>query len=146
MSFPLVLAIISAGGMIYGIYQGLSQNAWLRSARMADGKVIELIEKSGGEGGRTYAPKVRFTTLSGQSVEFVASMSSSPPSFRVGERVRVAYLLDRTEYSIFTLGQCYGVSVFVTVLSAAAFLIALIFLYGDEIMNYLHPAQIVPNK
>jgi hypothetical protein len=100
-----------------------------------------MIERSGSEGGTTYAPKVRFITALGQSVEFVASMSSSPPDFRVGEQVRVAYSMDRTEYSIFTFGQCYGVSLFATVVSAAAFVIALTLLYGDEILNYLHPGH-----
>ena len=141
MRFALIIVLIAAGGIIYGISQGLSQHAWLKNAKVTDGKVIELIERSSGEGGTTYAPKVRFTTRLGQSVEFVASMSSSPADFRVGERVRVAYLLDRSEYSIFSFGQCYGVSLFTTVLSAAAFLIALPFLYGDEILNYLHPAH-----
>ena len=141
MGFGLIIVLMAAGGMVWGISQGLSRHAWLKNARVTHGKVVEMVERNSGEGGPTYAPKVRFTTALGQSVEFVASMSSSPPDFRVGEQVRVAYLADRSEYSIFTLGQCYGVSLFTTVLSAAAFLIALSLLYGDEIMDYLHPAH-----
>jgi len=141
MGFGLIVVLIAAGGMIYGISQGLSQHAWLKNAKVTDGKVIEMVERNSGEGGPTYAPKVRFTTLLGQPVEFVASMSSRPPDFRIGERVRVAYVSDRSEYTIFTFGQCYGASLFITVLSAAALLIALALHYGDEILSYLHPAQ-----
>lgn len=42
-------------------------------------------------GSTAYAPLVRFRTESGAQLDFTATSSSNPPSYRTGDRVRVIY-------------------------------------------------------
>jgi hypothetical protein len=69
--------------------------SFVRSAASAPGKVVELKQQIGQ--GNTYAPRVRFTTVDGRQVEFVSSVYSSLPFFRVGEQVTVLYSPGRPE-------------------------------------------------
>ena len=63
------------------------------------GTVVALQENSDSDGS-TYAPVVQFKTSSGQSIEFVSSYSSSPPSYDVGETVIVVYPPEKPEEAI----------------------------------------------
>ena len=60
----------------------------------APGSVISLQENCDSDG-CTYAPEVQFTTANGQSIHFVSSYYSSPPSYDVGETVIVVYPVDK---------------------------------------------------
>lgn len=62
----------------------------IATAARADGTVIDLIESRDSES-ETYHPRVRFVTVSGESVEFTGSVGSDPPGFDIGERVTVLY-------------------------------------------------------
>ena len=65
----------------------------------ASGVVIGLHENYDSDGS-TYAPVVQFQTNSGQSIEFVSSYSSNPPSYDVGETVIVVYPPEKPDDAI----------------------------------------------
>lgn len=79
------------------IYQHSQQ--FVQKAIKAEGTVIELVESfsnnsSSKNTSRTYAPKIAFTTVSGENITFVTSTSSNPPAFDVNEKVEVLYAAD----------------------------------------------------
>lgn len=57
----------------------------------ADGMVIELRLSRPGSGSSGHQPVVRFTTNEGSVVEFISSISSRPPAYKIGEQVQVLY-------------------------------------------------------
>jgi hypothetical protein len=63
----------------------ISTRDFIARAASADGEVIDL------RGSKTLAPVVRFTDADGRTREFVSSVSSSPPSYDIGEKVVVLY-------------------------------------------------------
>src|SRR5439155_827275 len=58
------------------------------------GEVVRLKSESSDHGGYSYYPIVRFRTETNALVEFKDSVGSNPPSYRVGDKVTVLYLLD----------------------------------------------------
>jgi hypothetical protein len=86
-----IFATIGAGLLIgafiaYGSAQSFNDNA-LR----AKGVVVDLEPTYSSNSGTTYTPVVTFETPERESVTFHSSVSSSPPSFDVGESVEVLY-------------------------------------------------------
>ena len=69
--------------------------SWMRTRRFVEesvpafGEVIKLVEHH--DEGVTYAPVIRFAGPGGRVVEFTESVSSNPPSHRVGEQVKILY-------------------------------------------------------
>jgi hypothetical protein len=82
-SIGLAMLIIAA--ILVGNSQSFSEKA-----TRAAGVVVEL-DPSYSSDGTTYAPIVRFLTTEEQEVVFRSSVSSSPPSYEVGEQVEVLY-------------------------------------------------------
>ena len=65
---------------------------FMRSAVHAQGEVIELLHvESDDDGDGTWKPRVRFRTAAGETIDFESSTSSNPPSYEVGEAVRVLH-------------------------------------------------------
>jgi len=70
----------------YFVYRNTSE--FVDTARRAQGTVVAL---------RGGAPEVQFRTEQGREVQFTSSVSSKPPSYRVGETVEVLYHKDQPE-------------------------------------------------
>jgi len=64
--------------------------SFVAEAIQTNGTVIAL-EPVHSANSTTYRPRVRFEDAEGRSVELSSSTSTSPPSYSVGERVRVFY-------------------------------------------------------
>ncbi|HET9862329.1 MAG TPA: DUF3592 domain-containing protein [Steroidobacteraceae bacterium] len=64
---------------------------FIAHAQDATGTVVELREVRSDDGGSTWKPVVRFTAADGRDVTFASRVSSSPPSYDVGETVPVLY-------------------------------------------------------
>jgi len=61
-------------------------------ARKAQGTVVSLQPSgSSDDGGNSYAPRVKFTSASGQAIQFTDRVSSRPAAYNVGETVGVLY-------------------------------------------------------
>lgn len=74
--------------MAGALFWYLSISGFVAEAERAEGKVIELLRRTDSS---TYAPVVSFITKNGESIEFVSSTGSNPPSYSVGETVPVLY-------------------------------------------------------
>jgi hypothetical protein len=89
-------------GFFIVILVGVAIHEGQRVARLeangvrADGQVVDLKgeSSSGGHGGTSYYPVVRFRTATDALVEFKDSIGSNPPSYHVGDKVTVLYLAD----------------------------------------------------
>lgn len=95
LSISLVLFVI-------GVTTGVSTFSWLKNAKTAEGKVVQLVEKrSSSKKSRktTYAPKVSYE-IEGEKREFVSSQSSSPSDFKIGQTVRVAINPEKTKKAL----------------------------------------------
>ena len=57
---------------------------------VAQGTVVELVRSQSSDS-TTYRPVVRYSTQSGEQVEFTSSAGSNPPSYSKGEQVEVLY-------------------------------------------------------
>lgn len=68
----------------------------LATASRAEGSVVALEHRRGGEGGGTYVPVVMFRTEHGEEITFRGTVATNPPAFRTGETVRVLYDPDMT--------------------------------------------------
>lgn len=88
----LVFGLIGAVLLSVSGYLFLADRSYVAGALRADGVVVELVYGSG----RGARPRVEFT-VDGRTVDFVGSVSSSPPAFSVGERVVVLYPPGRPE-------------------------------------------------
>jgi len=67
-----------------------STQLFLATAVATEGRVVEMVSSSTSEG-TTWAPRVEFQTPDGASHQFKHRISSSHPSYVVGQRVRVLY-------------------------------------------------------
>ena len=77
---PLCLA-----GVLYG-----RTKAFLKKAVTTEAEIIEMVYQSSKSGG-SYAPKYRFTAKDGTEHTVHSSISSRPPAFQTGDKVRVFY-------------------------------------------------------
>lgn len=86
-----LMGFIGAGLLLGGGYLAYHQYDFLDRAVETKGRVLEMVRKTRSKGRPTYAPKVSFKTAEGVSVEFTSKLSSSSPSYGVGETVNVLY-------------------------------------------------------
>jgi hypothetical protein len=91
-TFTTIGAVMLAGAFIW--YQNTS--SFVDRAARADGVVVDLTESrsrdSDGSTSTLYTPVVVFTDDQGKETRFSSSVSSSPPSHDIGEKVQVLYL------------------------------------------------------
>lgn len=91
----LVFSIIGIGMLVgsYFVYNNINQ--FVQTAVITTGKVIDLTwsrsTSSSGSSSGVYYPVVRFETDRGQTIEFKGSTGSSPPSYKVGQDIKVIY-------------------------------------------------------
>jgi hypothetical protein len=64
--------------------------SFLEDAVSVEGTVVAL-QESRSDGSATYKPVVAFVDGNGQTVEYISSVGSSPPSYDVGEIVEILY-------------------------------------------------------
>jgi Protein of unknown function (DUF3592) len=73
-------------------YLYVDTRSWLARSIEAQGEVIEMVAVRDRESGNIlYAPRVRFETRDGKTIEFQSSLRTSPPAYRAGQMVRVLY-------------------------------------------------------
>lgn len=91
---PTPLLVIGTFLLLFGLgfigpatYFILKSASLAQSGEVAQGAVFANKESKGNS-----TPVVDFTTPAGQQVRFVGNMSSHPPVYQVGEKVRVLYL------------------------------------------------------
>lgn len=85
-----IFLLVGLGMMAGALYWAHSTQRFIERAAVAQGTVIEL-SLSRSSDSNSYFPVVRFATGTDQNVTFRSSSGSNPPSYRVGESVRVYY-------------------------------------------------------
>ena len=75
----------------------LRTRRFLSTAVAVSGTVMDMVARSGSEGGVVYSPVVQFTTVEGQAVTFTDSVGRSPPKYTPGDTVKVMYPPGRPE-------------------------------------------------
>lgn len=95
-----VFALLGLGLLIGAVVSVTHTRSFLAHAVRAQGTVVALLPRYSNNSSNnsnstnnspTYAPMIRFSA-GAQVVDFTASTSSNPPSYRVGETVPVLYL------------------------------------------------------
>ncbi|HEX5280997.1 MAG TPA: DUF3592 domain-containing protein [Micropepsaceae bacterium] len=88
-----VLACFAVLLLAAGAYESFFVFQLESNGMRAPGEVVRLVESdSGGSGGYTYYPVVRFHTADNRTVEFKDSIGSNPPTRRPGDAATVLYL------------------------------------------------------
>ncbi len=86
-----IFAVIGLGLLVGGGYLVYRTQVFLSTAASAPGVVTGLVRSQDSDGGSTYRPEVRFVASTGDTVDFVGSVGSSPPAYDRGEAVTVRY-------------------------------------------------------
>jgi hypothetical protein len=85
--FLAVAAVMLALGFFF-----LSRTRrFLRTAVDATGRIVDLVESSGSEGGTVYQAVVEFQTGDGRTVRWQETMASNPPAGHPGDNVPMKY-------------------------------------------------------
>jgi len=84
----LVVGLVISVGSIFFIKNTLE---FVQTAAHTNGKVIEIVARTGKKHNNTYAPKVSFQLENGQESTFVSHVYSSNISYHVGQSVAVLY-------------------------------------------------------
>lgn len=131
----LVVAILSLAAV--GFFAGalfccLKTRSFLRAARRTEGVVVANAAARNSDGGETFVPIVQFATAGDARVEIAGRVASNPPAYRIGERVRVAYLPKRPhDARILTFFNLYWLPLMFLIFAAATAFAAMIFLFGE---------------
>ena len=129
----VILAIILAlPGIVFAIVGGVwwfNVHRFVQSAEHAEGTVIELVESSGNQGGRTFSPVVEYTDHQGKQHKYRSNVNSNPSPYSVGDKVSILY--DRDHPSSATIDHWLYLYLFPLVFGiiAAADLLFVMFLF-----------------
>jgi len=91
--FRIVGTIFSALGLAFiltGVLFYRNTHTFLTQSETTTGVVTDLVQGSS----RSYRLVVRFETPEGDVITFQSNVGSNPPSYRIGEAVKVRYLLE----------------------------------------------------
>ena len=88
-----IFFILGSAFTLVAIGWGAYSWSFSHDAHEADGTVVRLVE-SGGRGGQ--APVVRYQVAE-QTFEIQSGVSTSPPAYSVGEKVKVLYQAERPD-------------------------------------------------
>ena len=89
-----IFTLVGVGLLIGAFFVYKDAADFLKQAESAPGTVVRLLESrssSSSSNSTMYTPVVQFTDKRGSEIEFTSSISSSPPSYDVGEEVEVLY-------------------------------------------------------
>lgn len=90
----IIFSFVGLGLLGGSIYSFITTKNWLSESYQSNGKVIDLVERestdSDGYRSITYAPVVEYQ-FGEETFVFESSVSSDPPSHKVGQYVNVRY-------------------------------------------------------
>lgn len=89
--FAWICGLLGVAGMAVGLALFVHTQQYLDRAQTATGVVTEMVLSRRTAGSKTYKPRIRFQTPSGESMEYVSSVGSNASSYQVGEPVTVYF-------------------------------------------------------
>lgn len=125
IGFPFVgVVLISISTWLF-----LDSRQFVQEAEKASGTVIDFKERSS-QDSYTYAPIVSYKTAANQTIEFVSSTSSNPPSHQAGETVDVLYIPnDPYDAEINSFFSLWGISLVFLSLGLIFLTLGFVFVY-----------------
>src|SRR5579862_420751 len=78
--------------LVLGFGFATYMSIWLWRSVAAQGRVIDLISHNDDDGNVSYSARFTFKALDGRDYIATAGVATNPPSFEIGEDVRVRYL------------------------------------------------------
>lgn len=95
---PLLMLLIGVAFLSFGYHHWHNSSQLLRSSTAVEGAIISIDPFMSGEAGKSsslqYFPRVAFTTLAGELVEFQSTVTRRADHYTKGEQVRVLYQQD----------------------------------------------------
>lgn len=96
-AFKIIFTLIGIALLIGAVLSFNSTNTFVSKAQLTEGTVTELLprvskDSDSGSTSVTYAPVVEFVTDAGQTITYISSSSSNPPSYQPGETMSIYYL------------------------------------------------------
>lgn len=85
-------------------------------------EVIDLIQISGDDG-YTYKPVFEFTDRTNTKITFKSKISSSPPSYKIGDNVNIIYSKDNDERKIVSFWGLYRWTIILLSIASPFFII-----------------------
>jgi hypothetical protein len=130
----LLLIVVSLG---IGSYQHFT----ISHGSVADGTVVENVPR--GRGNPSYSPRIEFRTKQGRDVSFMTTFSSNPPTYNIGDKVKVVYDDDGEIPRVLSFGLRFGLAWSLLCAGLALVVIAFGFRYGDALVisHYAGPAS-----
>ena len=86
------------------------------------GEVIKVIEKYDNDG-TSYYPVFQYTSISGNKIEFKSTVGSNPSTYKVGEKVRIAYDQLSKNNKIISYWGLYRYTIFLLCIGTSLFII-----------------------
>ncbi len=86
----LVFFLIGLAVLASGIFSVLKIRRQIADSVKATGTVINFGRKTG-KSGYVYCPQVAFADANGNRIEFQSEFGTQPPSYTIGQQVRVVY-------------------------------------------------------
>ena len=134
----LILRIIFLTGILEllgAIYLYSSTSEFLTKAKAVNGKVIELVALSSiNNNSMTYSPVFQFTDQSGKTHTIQSASSSNPPSYEVGEEVKIFFNPENpNEAKLNEIFDLWGASIILGIVALGSmFLSSIVFIASDE--------------
>lgn len=107
-----VFQALGLGLVIGAAFSASSARAFVKEADRLDGVVVDNLVSRDSDGDATYRAVVEYRKAAGGAGRFNADMASNPPSFEVGERVKVLVSKDGSRQSIDSFGQIWFLPIF----------------------------------
>lgn len=108
----VVFQAVGLGLVIGAAFSASGVRAFIKEADRSEGVVVGNIASRDSDGDVTYRAVVEYRTPEGASGRFNAKVASNPPSFDLGERVKVLVSRDGTRRSIDSFGQNWFLTIF----------------------------------
>ncbi|MGJ8743137.1 DUF3592 domain-containing protein [Polaribacter sp.] len=87
-----IFTIVGVGMLVGASFLYKNTSEFLKNSIETEGEVIEMIRsRSSSNESLMYKPLVQFYDVNGNVIEFASSVSSSSPSYGIGEKVAVLY-------------------------------------------------------
>ena len=138
----MVFYILLPIGLIFlciALGVGTYQHRFLSNALVTEGTVIGNVRQ-----GKGYTPEIAFRTQQGKEGMFTPSFSSSPPMYKKGDKMLVAYQGDGENARILSFATRFGLPWVFLCVGLAMIIIAFGFRYGDSLVisRYLNSATL----
>ncbi len=129
----VVFLLIGVGVLVGDFFVVKSTMSFLSNSEKVEGSVIDIVKSRSSDGDYMYRPEISFVDTTGQTITFTLSISSSMPTYQVGEKVSVLYDKNNSQSAkINTFFQLWFGPIIMTVLGVIFFLVGLLVLIKQK--------------